>query len=477
MIGFLIAQGAIILGTYVYHRWIEEHPPGPRPRDISLPVVDEGTPIPLIYGRCRVRAPVLAWAGNFTVPDPPTTTIYKLEMLFVIGVPFFGGYAALGTDFSGSGAGGLYYGDVVVGALHTGTLGGTAIYSGALGGAITDVNIVGVFYSGTPTQDVNDGTPAPGSGDSARSSMIFAGVSPTLIPGFRSMVAFWGQFHIGQTPNIASIGFDVSSLSTGTASDLGQSLAEEADPAAVIYDLLTSPWGKLSLPTSKIDIPSFQAASLTLFNEVHGYSRVIEQSEDASEIIADVLRQIDGVLYEEPTTGKLVLKLIRADYNVNDLDDINPDNAESPGPGWYSVQGWSETFNQVRVTWTNRVINYADGLAIGQNMANAVGQGGKLRSTDMRFIGCCTSELAQKLASRELAVASRPMVKATVTVNRNFYETRPGAVVTLTWPELGVSKMVMRVARVDLGQLHDGRITLDMIRDIFDTGLAAFPSA
>jgi len=35
--------------------------------------------------------------------------------------------------------------------------------------------------------------------------------------------------------------------------------------------------------------------------------------------------------------------------------------------------------------------------------------------------------------------------------------------------------MVMRVVRVDRGQLHKGEITLDLIRDLFDVQLGAFP--
>jgi hypothetical protein len=50
-----------------------------------------------------------------------------------------------------------------------------------------------------------------------------------------------------------------------------------------------------------------------------------------------------------------------------------------------------------------------------------------------------------------------------------------GVIDTLTWPEFGITNMVMRVARVDLGQLHQGQITLDLIRDIFDVSLGAFP--
>jgi Putative phage tail protein len=183
------------------------------------------------------------------------------------------------------------------------------------------------------------------------------------------------------------------------------------------------------------------------------------------------------MFYEEPTTGQLVLKLVRNDYGDPALlPNINPDNARPADGDWYQVQGWSETLNQVRLTFTDRQNNYADGLAVAQNAANATSQDSRgLRSTDIRFVGCCTRELAEKLAARELAALSHPLVTATVIVNRSFHTARPGSVYTLTWPEPPIRNMVMRVVRVDLGQLHKGEITLDLIRDIFDVQLGAFP--
>lgn len=424
-----------------------------------------------------MRSPVLAWSGNNLIPEIGERAFYSVDMLFVIGVPFYGGQANLGD----AAIGGMYAGDILVGAIH-GAPSGETNYIGNLGGADTDFTVLGVFYTGSPSQDVTDGTTDGGGAvnNSAISSLTLAGVDRTLVPGYRNQIVFWGNFHIGVSPAVPSISFDVTSLSTGTVADMGVSLPHDADPAAVIYDLLTSPWGKLALSADKIDVPSFQAAALTLFNEGHGYSRAIEQTTDATEIINDVLRQIDAVMYQEPTTGKLVLKLIRNDYVVSALPDINPDNMESPGSGWYVIQGWSETLNQVRLSFTDRVTTgvrttYADGIAVAQNMANVVGQGSKLRALELRYEGCCDRALAQKLASRELAVVSRPVAKATVVVNRSFHASRMGDAVTLTWPQLGIDHMVMRIASINFGQLHDGKIRLDLIRDIFDQSLGAFP--
>jgi len=473
----LIFEMALVGYSYAYHRWGGANQrPAARPADISLPRVDFGAPVPLIYGKCLVRTPFLAYSGNNHIPEPdPGNTLYELDMMFVVGVPFYGGRATLGVANS------MWAGDTRCGTLLDPTEGPgeRQIFVMNTSGAPEDLSGFGEFFSGSPTQNVGD------PGTRTRASMMLAGIDPTRIPGYRNQVvfSFVGQgtgagMTLGRSPQVPAFGFEVSSLSTGTPADMGQSLDEDADPAAVIFDLLTSPWGKLGLPESKVDRASFEAASVVLFAEGHGYSRCFDQVDDAFTMIDDVLRQIDAVLYEEPTTGKFTLRLIRKDYNVGTLDDINPDNVSAISN--YSAQGWSETPNQVRVTYTKRALvgrrsNYVEGLAIGQNEANAIAQGGKRRPVDIRYAGCCTDELAQKLASRELAVLSQPSVLLTVVVNRSFYEARPGDVFTFTWPELGINKMVMRVARVNLGQLHDGRISLDLMRDIFDASVGAYP--
>jgi hypothetical protein len=506
MIGFVMAELALWTASFVYHYWPRD-PKQPPPGAVGgVPRTDEGAPLPLIYGRCRVRAPVLAWIGNWRVNLSSSNSAgYQADMLFIVGVPFYGGGATIQQIFAGDfrlfliptppGEAAPNVGVTAAGArpgksMFTSSNAAT-VYGGedGNGGIRGDIE----FFDGRPDQLLSDyvndhdidnnltilqtrQTLAKWVNDEHIADP--AHVDETLMPGYRnqSMCLLW-QWSIGRIPNFTSYSFEVTSLSTGTAADLGSSLPNDADPAAVIYDLLTSPWGKLGFPASKVDRDSFQAASATLLGEGHGYSRAIEQADDATTIIGDVLRQADAMLYEEPTTGQLVLKLVRNDYGDPALlPRINPDNARPADADWYQVQGWSETLNQVRLTFTDRQNNYADGLAVAQNAANASSQDSRgLRSTDLKFVGCCTRELAEKLAARELAAVSHPLVTATVIVNRSFHTARPGSVYALTWPELGIQNMVMRVVRADLGQLHKGEITLDLIRDIFDVSLGAFP--
>lgn len=542
----LVIELGIFLGIYIYHRLTEDHP-GSTVNTFTTPRVDEGAPIPLIYGQCRVRTPILAWAGsqrNLPIGRAPNhiddAPGYFLDMLYVLGIPFYGGGAELLRIYVGdravtptlsSEAAPTYTGDQSgsIAHLFDTAVPGIPIHGPAQSGrtnywainqlgSLFPVDILLIaeevfepvahfgfveFFDGSPAQQISDGIDdADQEAFSDTQAVLEArplngiysyltddldsrvdpppldeNILPSDIPSYRNlMTACLYRWCNGDTASLPTYSFEVSSRSDLFSSDWLNVTKHDADPAAVIYDLLTSPWAKLGIPTEKIDLPSFQAASLTLLAEDHGYSRAIEQVEDAEALVNDVLRQVDGMVYEEPTTGKIVLKLVRNDYDVDELDDINPGNMQATGAGWYQVQGWSETLNQVRVTYTNRAQQYADDTAVAQNAANATGQG-KLRSTDIRYVGCCTGELAQKLASRELAFVSRPNVKATCIVDRSFHATRPGDVVTLTWPELDIDHMVMRVAKIDHGQLHAGQITLDLIRDVFDVSLGAFPVA
>lgn len=505
MAWLLAVEGGLLLGDFIYHRWLEPKPPPLQPGAMSVPQTTEGSIVPLIYGTCRVRAPVLAWIGNWGADaigsDPIDHFIYFVNTLWIVGVPFYHGTASFVNIYASDRLLNIIPRGAPVGDdIHYDTAGRTRFLTHDPTGSEVDLKFFGgpgqgggiageiAFYDGRTSQLISDGTnhgdknldkteiQAYLTGDSPSAGIpnqVYSSIDAAEIPSYRGMaLCFLYAWGGAETPVQVSYSFEVKALSTGSASDLGRSLEFDADPASVIIDLLTSPFGKCALPLSKIDTASFGAASLTLYNEGHGYSRAIEQPDDAIAIINDVLKQTDGVLYEEPTTGLIEYHLIRADYTIESLTDINPDNAQLQN---YQVQGWSETINQVRLTYTSRQNNYNDAQIIAQNPANVAYQGGKLRSVDVHYVGCSTPELAQKLASRELAATSTPIAKATVVVSREFYAARPGHVFTFTWPELGIDHMVMRAARANLGQLHDGKITLDLMRDIFDATLGAFP--
>lgn len=485
------------VGGWVYHHWIESTPKPPPLQNPLVPEAGVGQRVPMIYGNVSVTAPNLVWSGNYLAPDesyasasgPATADHFSIDLVFILGVPFYGGACEVTA---------LLLGDTAILTRTIGsTIGTRQLFAfGPSPPSSSEFSINGVLYTGNTTQDLFDNTQlgtitsavyddgvsynggAAGTGTAYKQMIGFSGEDATLKPSFRSQAVAVLHFGLGQSTDVPSLVFHVKSKSVGTPADMGHELISGgggADPAAVIFDLLTGGFGKLAIPTSKIDIPSFQAASLTLFNESHGFSAFINSSTDAQTLIAQILKEIDGLIYQEPTTGKLVLKLIRADYNPATVPNINPDNVVELPSGWYSIPSPAEAYNQVRVQFTIPGLPSGSGIAYGQNQAAIIAQSGKPRCLDLQMPGITDQTVAQHVASRELAVVSHQLAKCQLSVNRTLSSLRPGDVVTLTWPELGISGMIFRILSVDIGKLDDGKIGLGMLRDVFDVGVGAYP--
>src|SRR3546814_4430004 len=79
---------------------------------------------------------------------------------------------------------------------------------------------------------------------------------------------------------------------------------------------------------SDIDDASFIAAADTLSNEGLGMSLLWDKQILIDAFIQEVIKHIDAALYVSRTTGKFVLKLIRADYDEGDL--ITLDRKSTP---------------------------------------------------------------------------------------------------------------------------------------------------
>ena len=126
----------------------------------------------------------------------------------------------------------------------------------------------------------------------------------------------------------------------------------DANPAHIIYECLNNATWGLGYAASEIDASSFQTAANTLASEQYGLSLLWDREQPLEEFIAEILRHIDGTLYVHPRTGKFVLKLARADYNVSSLLVLDASNIlelES-----FSRPSESELVNQITVRYRDR---------------------------------------------------------------------------------------------------------------------------
>ncbi len=464
-----LAYGGFIAGSYVYHRWFAPKPPKPRPAaSIEIPRTDEGAAYPLIYGTCRVRSPILAWAMTpVAVGSGPWE--YKMNFMMVIGIPFESAQIRLGRIWVDEDRLGPQSPQWIKVAGPTdwimdNTGGAWVSQQGYIGGYVN-------VFDGNPSQLFVDPVTLVAQNSTAQ-RMINAGWDADLIPSYRgyACVGHHGgasNWDLGEDNIMGSYSYEICSQPPGYpwGSGFNGYTSIDANPALVIQDLLTGSLGKLKLPASRIDAFTFDSARTKLWEEQHGYSRSIEDTTDTAQIIEEILEQIDGVLYEDPRDGRIKLKLVRADYDVAALPHITTSNCE--GLQGFAAGGFEGVVNKIRIVFPNRDDVYRDGSATAHNMAVAAGQDGEVREVVLQMPGVCTQTLANQIAARELTARSRPIAKCKAVVDRSFYTVCPGDPVRVTWPEYGIDGRVFRVAAVDRGSLENGRITLDLIEDFF----------
>jgi hypothetical protein len=132
----------------------------------------------------------------------------------------------------------------------------------------------------------------------------------------------------------------------------------------------------------------------------------------------------------------------------------------------YSHGSWDETVNEVRLSYTDRANNYTERPALFQDFANAGLQGGAVAQT-VDIKGISQSSVANVVVNREGRVASIPLAKLSIKVNRDGVTAAPGSVFKWVGTPFGVASMVFRVIDVDLGDYTGNTITINAVQDVF----------
>jgi hypothetical protein len=248
-----------------------------------------------------------------------------------------------------------------------------------------------------------------------------------------------------------------------------------ANPADAIFEIMTNTrWG-LGKPASVFDTDSFRDAAITLKAEGMGIDIALTAQDTAENMIGEILRHIDGVVFSNPLTGLITLSLARADYDVATLLHVDQSNCTKFTE--FKRSTWPETINEVKVNYIARGelpgYTFKTDTVQAQNLASMQAMG-DVASTTMDFNMFSSSEQAIQAAFRTLRVVSTPLASGTLTTNRKMASLTVGSVFVLDWAPLGISGMVMRVASMKLGPLDDNTIDLQVVEDVFNTAPVVF---
>jgi hypothetical protein len=296
----------------------------------------------------------------------------------------------------------------------------------------------------------------------------------SVIPAFRGVVSIIAQQCqlSAMNPYIKPWSIEARRIPAPAALGNGN-INGDANPAHIIYECLNNATWGLGYAASEIDATSFQTAANTLASEQFGLSLLWDREQPLEEFIGDVLRHIDGTLYVHPRTGKFVLKLARADYSVASLMTLDASNIlelES-----FSRPSESELVNQVTVRYHDRATDKDAAITV-HDLAALELAGGVVSSVTVDYPGISNGSLASRVALGDLKQLSVPLAKATLIANRQASNLNIGDVFKLTWPELGIAQLVMRVVRISYGTLTDGRVRIECVEDIFGLPSASYVS-
>jgi uncharacterized protein YegL len=247
-------------------------------------------------------------------------------------------------------------------------------------------------------------------------------------------------------------------------------IPRDANPIAVIAECyINKEWGMGTDPDN-IDWNAFWTARDIVRDEELGVFLTWQASTSIESFIDDILKLVKGAVFVDPSTGKLTIRLLRADNGYPPTGKtITEDNAVLDS---FSRKGWGEITNEIVVTWTNPANEKEETVTV-QNLPGITRQGAVI-STGFNAYGLRTRSSAIRVANRELAQEAVPLISCEATTNREFWDVKPYETVDLSWPEYGIDSLRMRVMKVDYGDSKSSKIKLSLIEDVYSRESAQF---
>jgi hypothetical protein len=243
------------------------------------------------------------------------------------------------------------------------------------------------------------------------------------------------------------------------------------NPAHIIYECVTNrDWGR-GLDRALVDHVSFADAANILYDEHFGLCIKWSRTEDVDAFIQIVLDHIGGVVYTNRVSGLLCLRLLRGGYDRIVALSVFDYNTGLIEIGNIETAAQGVTANEIVVRYHSPVID-ADKEARQQNIA-VIDQLGCVFSVTVQYPGIPTSDLALRVAQRDLKIASAGWKKVEFKLDRRAYRLHPGDVIVLNAPDRGMANMIVRVATVEDSVMTDGTISVVGSQDIYGLPLAS----
>ncbi len=450
--------------------------------DFKFPTATQGRVVPIIWGRVFLEAMNVVWFGaleQVAIRETVKTGLWD-KASFTKGFKYHVGVQ-----------GALCRG--TIGAFTRVFIGDTEVWSGSSTTTIDidkpdlfggdDLGTGGVqmtldIFTGSTTQAVSPYLARyQDAGAGTNRTPRYTGTCYFVARELNGTPATCAGAYVGNSTSIRPWKFEVErfpGIFSGQTAGSHKIGTSDCNPINVLYEILTNTeWG-FGFPAADIDVGvtgSFKSAADTCITEGLGFSMVLDQAIEAVDLIRELERHVDGIVYLDHRTGKWKIKLARADYTIGAVPQITADNIKEVRD--FTRGTWEETTNQITVKFNLRDNNYQESYALAQDSGNFLIQGGGTITTgqtvsgQVAFPGVKNKDTANLIAWRELRAKSFPLARATFVVTREFWDVSVGSVVAWTDTRYGFTQLPMRIVKIDFGKLDQNEMTLVCVQDIF----------
>jgi len=436
--------------------------------DFNVPTTTQGRFIPVFWGRCRFDGPNTDWYGDFkrrAITQNVKTGLFS-SATQTVGFRYF-----LGLQF------GWARGDASV-LLKRLWIGDDTVFTGSQGAGSIAISEPNLFGGNEFGQGGLSGTLSIHVGDEVQTADTYLSdfqKEPPVTgdtPAYRGTVyTVFERGYIGNSTNLRTWSAEWERIPNGLGLSAANATVNDGDanPMSVLYEAMTNDeWG-LNRSPSIINATNLSDAAAILKAEGNGFSMILDNASDAQTIIEEIERQVDGLVYQNITTGLWEVTLVRPGAAIAAV--FNESNVVKVSR--FGRSTWEETTNQIRLKFPNRASQYQDDWAEAHDMANVRIQGSN-QGTIETYPGIKDGDLANRIVWRDQATLSTPLSKVRLTVNRLGFDLNPGDLVTWSHAVLGIVALPMRVNQINLGDLTDGRIVLDLVEDVFNNNAGSF---
>ncbi|EOV8094054.1 phage tail protein [Vibrio parahaemolyticus] len=290
------------------------------------------------------------------------------------------------------------------------------------------------------------------------------------IPAYRGVTSVvMPRCYVGNTSYVKPIEFLVSRI-LRTTSYQKQWYIEKAvingydmNPTHIVVEALTDKeWG-CGESSNDVDYVNMMAVADQLYDEGYGLSFLVNEQAKLEDFISEVLTHFGGVLRIGRDSGKYEMKLLRDDFDIDEIPHFNEDNI-------FSIKNFkrpslAELPNSVIVTYWDLVLMEESTYKVYDPAAIAI-QGGEVLK-EVALTGVTNRQLAAKIAHRILAEESTPLATMSVEVDRSASNLNVGDVVALSWDEFNFTKTPFRILELKEEDFGKGMITLKVLQDVF----------